>query len=125
MLGLFRKKDWVEDRLERLEGSSDTVRVAISNFPFRTDKGSGARRFVPNDFGNRFITELTERALPPYESLAPMLAAGTPVRAHLQLPGLPLIQVEVSGSAPISAKRFYSDLADALLDAFEKQKIKP
>ena len=44
---------------------------------------------------------------------------------YVRLHDLPAIEVQVTGHGPLDEREFYSDLADALIAAFESHGIQP
>ncbi len=77
------------------------------------------------DFANGFASELSERQLSDFPAVASALAEGRQVRVPVKVGGLPEIIVEIQGRASKRSRKFYSDLADAIIDAFDKNGIKP
>ncbi len=121
MFGLFKQRKWTSEILPELSGSYGGLRVVLSNFPCRVDLLSGKRSYVYYAFGDDFIHAL-HNALGDFEQLRQTLAATGSKKVCIQLPELPLFQVEITGSVA-GQRQFYSDIADALIEAFASQGI--
>ena len=125
MLGLFKRRHWKSEVIPELVGAYDGLTVVLRNFPCRVDLSDGTRKCPYPDFGAGFIYELTERQLGEFEQLRQILATGAEKTAYVRLRDLVPIEVRISGRAATRRDQFYSDLADALIVAFESHRIKP
>ena len=123
MFGLFKKKEWKPETLPRMVGTFGDICVVVSNFPCRVDKLSGKRTYAYSDFGCEFINELHNKLGEPEQLRRTVTAAGSK-KVLVKLRNLPIFEVEIAGSIPSEKGQFYSDIADALIDAFRSQNIK-
>jgi hypothetical protein len=125
MFGFFRRRDWKPEVLPQLEGSFAGLHVLIRNFPCLSDSSSGERKYRYGDFGSEFHAELIHRQLADFEHVRQILAAGARKTVLVRLRDLPTIQVEVQGRPSDKPAQFYSDLADAPIEAFQSQQVRP
>lgn len=124
MFGLFKRKEWQPEVVAEMKGSHDGLYITVRNFPCLRDAKSGSRTYRTPTFGNDFILGVTQE-LGDYSDLRGLLGAGAGKTVVVNLPSLPAIQVSVMGSAPSTDRQLDSNLADALIVAFESQDIKP
>ena len=124
MLGLFKRRRWIEEVVPVANGAYGQLAVTIRNIPCRIDEASRDRKYRHGDFGHQFLNELHDQ-LGRFEDVRAKLAAGSVVNAIVELPSTPAISVELRGQASASKGQFYSDLADALLDAFKSIRLRP
>jgi len=82
------------------------------------------RTYVSKDFGAEFISAL-HASLGDFEQLRRTLSATGSKKVFVKLRDAPRFQVEIVGSIAADKGKFYSDLADALIEAFEAQGIEP
>ena len=122
---MFRKKEWIDETLSVISGNQGDLHVAIHSFPFRKEKHGGRWRYRYRNFGNDFLRELTEKQLPDFETIVATLTQGKIIEASVRVGGLPEIIVEIQGRPSSYKQQFFSDLADAIIDAFNKNGIKP
>jgi hypothetical protein len=125
MLTLFKNKEWIDETLSVISGNAADLHVTIYEFPCRKEKHGDRCHYRYRNFGNDFINELSERQLSDYTAVASTLTEGRSVRVPVKVGGLPEIIVEIQGHASPRKNEFYSDLADAIIDAFNKNGIKP
>lgn len=123
MWNLFEKKEWVDETFSAISGNAAELHVTIYNFPCRKAKGGSHYRYRYSNFGHEFITELSGKQLSDFESAATILNEGKVVRVPVRVKGLPEMAVEIQGR-PGNKRVFYSDLADAIIDAMAKYNIK-
>lgn len=107
--------------LPELRGRAGDLEVRVQSLPCRVDE-LGRRRYPWRDFGCEFLEELGRR-LPPFEQVRAALPEGT-LAVELHLGNQAPIQVELRGRPPTS-RRFDSDLADALIEAFRSAQLEP
>jgi hypothetical protein len=124
MRNIFEKKEWVDETFSVISGNAGDLHVTIYDFPCRKAKGGQHWHYRYRNFGNEFITELSDRQLSDFTSVASALTEGKTVRVPIRLNGLPQIVVEIQGR-PSHKRQFYSDLADAIIDAMDKNGVKP
>jgi hypothetical protein len=120
---LFKVRSWRSDVLPLMAGAYEGLNVELKNVPCRTDEESNEHRYRYSNFGFEFITEL-HKQLGKFAAVHNALQNGESVSVSVSVGKLPPISVRVSGKPPESKRAYYSDLADALLDAFEKQGFK-
>jgi len=125
MFGLFKKREWVQEVLPEMQGSVGNLHVRVKLFPCRLDSKTGERTYAYDDFGVEFINELSDRQLSNFEQVCQTLAFGTSKTVSIKLRDLPSFEVELKGKISSSSRQFYSDLADALIEAFKTKGIKP
>lgn len=124
MFGLFKRKEWQPEVVAEMKGSHDGLSVTVRNFPCLRDAKSGSRTYRTPNFGSDFIHGLTKE-LGDYKDLRNLLGGGAGKTVIVTLPNLQAIHVSLFGSAPSSDRQLDSNLADALIAAFESQGIKP
>lgn len=124
MFGLFKRKEWQPEVVAEMKGSHDGLSITVHNFPCLRDTVSGSRTYRTPTFGNDFILGVTQK-LGDYSDLRGLLGAGAGKTIVVTLPNLPAIQVSLMGSTPSTDRQLNSNLADALIVAFESQGIKP
>jgi hypothetical protein len=124
MWNLFQRKDWVDETLSVISGNAVGLHVTIKNLPCRKPKNDNFWHYRYSKFGNDFIAELSDRQLKDFDSVASALTQGKVVRVPVKVKELPEVSVEIQGR-PGGKREFYSDLADAIIDATEKNGIKP
>ena len=122
MLGLFKRREWQLEILPELKGSCGGINVVVSRMVCRIDKSSEKRTYAYSDFGFEFLNELHNQ-LGEFRDLQKMIVLSNIKKVSLKLRDLPAIYVEIGGSIPDSKEQFYSDIADALIDAFKSQGI--
>lgn len=125
MFGNSNNKKWLEETLPVINGNSPSLDVTINRFPVRKRVGESYWHYRYSNFGNDFITELSDRQLKDFDSFSQLLNAGKIIKVPVKVKELPIIEVEIHGSASSGTRTFYSDLADAIIDAMEKNKIRP
>jgi hypothetical protein len=123
-MNLFKKRRWYEEILPAMVGSYSGLTVELAGVPCRTDEESREHRYRYSDFGFEFIEEL-HRQLGEFSTVRQALQANRSMSATVHVRDLPPISVRLSGAPPKSKKAYFSDLADALIDAFEKHGLKP
>jgi hypothetical protein len=119
MLELFKRRDWKQETLPRLDGSFEGLRVTLQSVPCLHDAKSGARKYSYPDFGFDLLAGLHEQ-LGDFDLLRAKLRAGAAVQIFVNLPSQSRILVELSGIAAASRRDFDSDLGDALIVALER-----
>lgn len=108
-----------------MHGTYEGLSVVLRNFPCLVDSSNKKRKYRYSAFGNEFLTELTEHQLGTFEKLSALLAAGDTKTVKVQLRDLGAIEVQLAARTARPARQFYSDLADALIVAFDSERIKP
>jgi hypothetical protein len=124
MLRLFKRRRWVEEIVPVASGTCDKLAVTLRNIPCLTDGATGDRKYRYGDFGHQFLNELHNQ-LEDFEDLRTKLGAGSGANAIVDLPSMPAVTVELRGIVNASKGQFYSDIADALLDAFKSIRLRP
>lgn len=124
MFDLFKRKQWQPDLVSEMKGTYEGLSVTVRNFSCLKDAASEARTYRYSNFGCEFIDGV-HKNLGSYEELRNILRSGAGKTIIVNLPSLPAIQVSLSGLAPDSKRVFDSNLADALIAAFESEGIKP
>ena len=125
MFGFFKRRAWTSEVIASIRGSAAMLKVVVAPFPCRVDRASGDRTYAYAEFGSEFIDELSKIQLKDFADLKRILDSGNTRAVFISLRHLPPMRIEVSGSAGNSEHQFYSDLADALIDAFQSERIKP
>lgn len=125
ILNFFKRRQWRAEVIGEMTGSFVKVVVRVRNLPCLFEASSGKHRYHYKDFGSEFIEELTERQLPGFEELVRILNAGAAANALVRLRELGPIEVQVTGKITVSSREFYSDLADALVEAFKTHQLGP
>jgi hypothetical protein len=123
MLGLFNKKSWQHEVLEELRGSEGNLSVRLTTMPCLRHAASGDRKYAWSDFGHDLLLALHD-AIGGAEHAHSRLSAGSSVAASIRLKQGPEIGVEISGKPSSSVRNFESDIADALISAFESRGIR-
>ena len=125
MFGFLKKRVWISDVLPEMHGTAGGIQIVIRAFPCRLNPDTGERTYAYADFGVEFIEELSYRQLADFEQLRRSLASGVSKTVFIQLRDLSRFSVELKGPISSGHRPFYSDLADALIDAFQAKCIKP
>lgn len=118
-------KEWVEKELPEIEGESGTIIVRCRPFPFRQKAGGEQRKFLYPDFGSDFRHELMDVQLSDWEGLKEKFAQVGKTVVSVSMKKCAPITVEVECSKLLKPPQFFSDLADAIIDAMEKNSIRP
>ena len=124
MFGLFKKRKWQQATLEKLRGNFQGLSVSLSNVPCRIDDISGVLSYPYPDFGAEFIGEF-HRQIGAFEQVQEQLASHTTIMAIVSLRDYKPINVELCGTPPKSRQQYDSDVADAILAAFNEKGLKP
>jgi hypothetical protein len=125
MFGTSKPKDWRTELVPELSGAFNGLKVTLRNFPCLFDSDSNTRKYLYPDFGFEFITELSEEQLGDYENVIRVLNSGASKIVYVRVRGIPPIEVSVKGTPVKRKAQFYSDIADALIGAFDSKGIKP
>jgi hypothetical protein len=125
MFGLFERREWKPEVVPELKGSYKGLHVVLRNFSCLGDASDGKRKYPYPDFGSEFLSELTDRQLGDFDHVRQVLSADAGKTVYVRLRDLPAIEVQVTGRASSSRQQFYSDLADALIAAFDSHHIRP
>ena len=120
----FRKRQWADEVLEELNGKYGAISIVLKNFPCRVDQSSNERRFSYPEFGQELISTLMNRELQNLDQLRQTIAFGSSKSVSVKLRDLPTIGITVSGTPSSSDRQFQSDIADALIAAFESKNIR-
>jgi len=123
------KTKWSDNEFPIIAGQSDGVSVSITPFPYK-QKGNKKKYTYP-DFGSDFHNDLFEVQLPDWDILKETFEKSSTVSANVQLPKYAkAIKVDISCSEEYRNSKFYKEepfyscLADAIIDAMEKNNIK-
>jgi hypothetical protein len=125
MFGLFKRRERKPEVLPELKGSHNGLHVVLRNFSCLSDALDGERKYPYPDFGTEFLAELTDRQLGDFDHVRQFLSADAGKTVYVRLRDLPSIEVQVTGRVSSRREEFYSDLADALIAAFESHRIRP
>lgn len=117
--------EWTTETLSEVTGKAGLLEVVIRNLPCRKASDGARRRYPYPDFGADFRAEFMDRQLSDFGSVAARLNQGEVLHASVVLRDLPGITVEVRGRACQRPRQFFSELGDALIDAFTRHGIKP
>jgi hypothetical protein len=123
MFALFKRREWVPETLAELKGSFAGLHVRMANVPCLREKEGTRCKFPYSDFGFEFLNRLHEQ-LGASDSLATRLNMGIPAKALIKLRSYPAMTVEIRGKASLDIGQFQSDIADALLAAFDSVELR-
>ncbi len=70
------------------------------------------------------MSDLAYHELADFAAIQSALAEGRQLQIDMNVSQRDFV-IEIQGNPPRRAKQFYSDVADALIDAFDKNGIKP
>ena len=124
MLGLFKKRKWQPTVLGQLQGSFHGLVVSLWNFPCNVDENTGKLAYSYPDFGVEFLEEFHAK-VGDFKQVQEILNSHQKIMASIALRDYPPIQAELSGVSPTSKGQYYSDVADAIIAAFESKSLKP
>jgi len=124
MFGLFKRREWKPEVVSELKGSYNGLHVVLRNFSCLRDPSDGKRKYPYQNFGAEFLAELRDRQLGDFDLIRRVLSADAGKTAYVRLRDLPAIEVQVTGRASSRRDAFYSDLADALIAAFDSHRIR-
>lgn len=125
MFGIFKRRNWKPQVIGDLSGTSNGISVLLRNFPCRVDDADGSRTYAYGDFGSEFLQELSDHQLGDFDLVNRTISSGAEKSVYVKLRDLAPFEVRVSGRITGKRDQFYSDLADALIEAFRSQSIKP
>lgn len=125
MIGMFKSRNWKPQVIGDLRGTSNGISVLLRNFPCRVDEADGSRTYAYDDFGAEFLQVLSGRQLGNFDLVDSTISSGAEKSVDVKLRDLSPFEVRVSGRTTGKRDQFYSDLADALIEAFRSQSIKP
>lgn len=125
MFRFFKRRDWKPELMPELKGSHNGLHVTLRNFSCLGDASDGRRKFAYPDFGSEFLAELADRQLGDFDHVHQALSADAGKTVYVRLRDLPAIEVQLTGRAASRRREFYSDLADALIAAFDSCRIRP
>ena len=123
-MNLFKKPRWHDEILPDLVGTYSGLTVELSGVPCRTAEESNEHRYRFADFGFEFINELHGQ-LGEFTTVRESLIAKRGISATVNIRDLAPIFVRLTGVPPKSRREYFSDLADAIINAFGKQGLKP
>lgn len=98
--------------------------MTIRNFPCLIDKESKRCKYIYPDFGTDFRYELIDKKLGDFKSLKSHFEYQSTFLTNLNLKNKYNIEIEFKASNFSDRSQFYSNLADAIINAFKQQKIK-
>jgi hypothetical protein len=122
---IWKKKEWLLETLPAISGKQAGLQVTVYNFPCRKEKGKEHRKYPYADFGAEFIDALMNKQLADFSTISAALTCGESVEVSVRLRELPAMRVVIQGRPHPHENQFSSDVADALIDAFNKSGIKP
>lgn len=120
-----RADKWEEKELAEIVGQSGSVFVKCRPFPFRQKAGGDERRFLYPDFGSDLRHELMDVQLADWGKLERGTGDKRRVCITLSLPKGIVISVEISSCRRLDKRTFFSDLADAVINALTNSGIRP
>lgn len=123
-----RKKttdNWVEQELSEIAGQSRDVVVHCRPFPFKQKKDGVRRKYVYPDFGSDFRYELMDVQLADWNSLETELEQRKKKTVNVKLAKCKEITIDIECGRLPPKQQFFSDLADAIIDALSKNGIQP
>lgn len=118
-------EEWVEKELPEIVGECGAVIVRCRPFPFRQKAGGEQRKFLYPNFGSDFRHELMDVQLSDWQALTKKFEQTGRIVVSVPMSKCDPITVEVDCSKQLRAPQFFSELADAIIDAMEKNKILP
>ena len=83
------------------------------------------RNYPYPDFGSDFRHELMDVNLSDFDGLQRKLKSTGKIWVLIKIHNFDRITVEIESTPPTNKDQFYSDLADAILDAFEANEFYP
>jgi hypothetical protein len=124
VLSWLKKKSWTPDVLPELTGQEGQLIVRLTNVPCLRDAITGSRKYARPDFGYDFLMAFYD-AIGGAQQAHSRLLAGSTITTFVRLPQQSAIGVEMSGKPDDSVRVFESDIADALINAFESAGLRP
>ena len=118
MLTWFKKRAWEPETLSELKGQEGHLIVRLTNLPCLRDRITGDRKHVFRGFGHDFLMAFHD-AIGGAQHAHTRLLAGSTITSVVRLPQQPVIGIELSGKPNDRVRTFASDIADALINAFE------
>ncbi len=124
MLGWFKKRSWKPELLPELKGQEGHLIVRLTNLPCLRDDVTGDRKYIFTDFGYDFLMAFHE-AIGGAKHAHSRLVAGSAITGDVRLPQQPRIGIEMHGKPHDRVRNFESDIADALINAYESAGLRP
>ena len=118
MFSWLKKRSWKPENLPELRGQEGHLVVRLTNLPCLRDEITGDRKYASPNFGHDFLMAFHD-AIGGAQHAHPRLLAGSTITRVIRLPQHPAIGIELSGKPQDRLRRFDSDIADALINAFE------
>jgi hypothetical protein len=118
VLSWRKKRSWKPEILPELTGQEGQLIVRLTDVPCLRDEMTGDRKYAFSDFGHNFLIALHD-AIGGAQPAHYRLLAGSTIKTLVRLPQRQAIRVEMSGRPNSSVRVFESDIADALISAFE------
>lgn len=115
---------WTEKTLPEISGISESVEVKCSPFPVG-ENSCGDIRFPYPDFGSEFRHELMDVVLMDWRETEAAIKAKGGIRVTVSTNNMGPINVDIDCKKVSGKMQFYCDLADALIDSFERARIAP
>lgn len=109
--------------LTEITGNSGGVSVCIRDFPYVFKNGK--RSFLNKDFGPVFHSELTGNNLTGWKALDAEMGKKEVTQTTILIGGLWPINIEIERTMKMKDAQFLSDLADAVVDAMERNNVHP
>lgn len=113
---------WAVRELPEISGESENVSVRCYPFPVKENE-RGVRKFLYPDFGSDFRHELMDVELANWTALNSAIELNGKVSVTLSHEKIGRVKVDVDCRKMPKKMQFYSDLADAVIDAFNKAKV--
>lgn len=116
---------WVDKWLPEVVGKSKTVVVRCQPFPCKQEANGGKRKYLYSDFGSDFRHELMDVHLSDWNRLKNQLAKDKNITVIVSANMSNSISVEIECVKQLNEQQFFSELADAIIDAMDKYGIQP
>jgi hypothetical protein len=117
--------EWVEKELSEVVGQSGAVVVHCRPFPFQQIASGEQRKFLYPNFGSDFRHELMDVQLSDWQALKKRFEQTRDISVSISMKKCRPMTVEIECSEQLRETQFFSDLADAIIDAMDKNGICP
>jgi len=116
---------WMKKELPEIVGRSRDVVIRCCPFPLKEKKKIERRKYLYSDFGSDFRHELIDVQLSDWTMIKQDFDKRNKKTVTVKLPKCKNITVSIECNRLPSRQQFFSDIADALIDALKKNKIQP
>ncbi|MEI8121844.1 MAG: hypothetical protein WCI20_07310 [bacterium] len=117
--------EWVEKELSEIVGQSGAVVVHCRPFFVQQIDGGEQRKFLYPNFGSDFRHELMDVQLSDWQTLKKRFEQTKDISVPLSMKKCRPMTVEIECLGQLRKAQFFSDLADAIIDAMDKNGICP